>query len=302
MNNYIQALKILWPALKQQKKLLIYVVTGILLLIGMSTAFLEWRTFFYNNVQAYNSKNIYLGLLIFTGLALVYVFIYGLTSFYTRYLEFGCRQFLYEKFSPLASLFHEKGIANTEQRIQDDTLRFSKTSIALLKALLDSSVRLPIFLFILASTAKAWMIAVVLIYAIVGTILSRKVANKLIVAEYTQESLEAKLRRDIIVSIDKKSNMPTLKEIMGNWNELALRQKYLSYYTSFYGQISVIFPFVMLIPMFLSKTILLGTLFATASAIEQVLGSLSVFVDSRDLVVDLSMTTRRLKELEIKNT
>lgn len=296
---YLTALKLLFPALKQNKKLAALVFSGVLIMIGLSTCFLKWREFFYNSIQKYDAPSIYLGLGLFTGLALVYVFIYGLTSFYTRYLEFSVRQFLFNKYILKSKSKHEGGVTVVEQRVQDDPLRFAKTSIALVKAILDSSVRLPVFLFILATVAKWWMLVAVLVYAIIGTILSKKVSNKLVAVEYYQESLEAELRRDIIsYNNSNRLELPSLKSIIANWQELALRQKYLSWYTSFYGQLSVIFPFCMLMPLFLGKAILLGTLFSTASAIEQVLGSLSVFVESRDLVVDLSMTSKRLTEME----
>jgi len=296
---YIQAIKMLAPALKANKKYTALVISGVLIMIGLSTCFLKWREWFYNSIQKYDSHSIYLGLLVFTGLALVYVVVYGLTSFYTRYLEFGTRQYLFDKYMPKARELHQNGITVVEQRTQDDPIRFARTSIALMKSILDASVRLPVFLCILAAVAKPWMLLIVLIYALLGTLLSKKIANKLIVAEYHQESLEAELRRDIIsYNNTDRVELPTLKTIIGNWAELALRQKHLSWYTSFYGQISVIFPYCMLVPLFLNHTILLGTLFSTSSAIEQVLGSLSVFVESRDLVVDLSMTSRRLKEME----
>ena len=295
---YISALKLLLPALKENKRLTTLVISGTILMITLSVGFNKWRSFFYDNVQKYNEHNIYLGLGIFCILALLFVFIYGLSSYFTRHLEFKTREYLYNKLSLIAQQKHNSGVQNVEQRIQDDSLRFAKTSIALLKAILDSTVRLPVFLYILAAVAAPWMLLIVLIYAILGTLLSKKVASKLINAEYNQESLEAALRRDVIASLNEQKTLPTLKQIMLNWNELALRQKSLSYYTSFYSQISVIFPFIMLMPMFLSKSITLGVLFATSAAIEQVLGSLSVFVESRDLVVDLNMVTRRLKEME----
>jgi len=295
---YIYVIKLLFPALKENKKYTALVTLGTLIMIGLSVAFNKWREFFYNEVQAYNSSKIYLGLGIFTGLALVFVLVYGLTSFYQRYLEFGCRQYLYNKFSRVAQSKHDLGIKVVEQRLQDDSLRISQNALALLKATLDASVRLPVFLFILASTAKVWMVGAVLVYAVIGTVGSRKVAKKLIAAEYYQESLEADLRRGIISSLSTKSELPTLKYIVKNWAELALRQKHLSYFTSFYGQISVIFPFIMLMPLFLNHVIMLGALFATSSAVEQVLSSLSVFVENRDLVVNIAMQSQRLQEID----
>lgn len=295
---YLYTLRLLKPALKENKKLTALVIAGTLIMVGLSVCFNKWREAFYNAIQAYDATKIYYGLGVFTALALVFVFVYGISSFYQRYLEFALRQYLFNKFSAIAQEKHDQGIVALEQRCQDDSLRLSQNALSLLKAVLDSSVRLPVFLFLLYSTAKLWMVGAVIIWAAIGTLGSRKVASKLITAEYFQESLEAKLRRELIQSLQSKLPLPTLKDIIANWQELALRQKYLSYYTSFYGQISVIFPFVMLMPLFLNHTIMLGALFATSSAIEQVLQSLSVFVESRDLVVNINMCGKRLKELE----
>ena len=290
---YLYVLKLIYPALKENKKNTALVTIGTLLLIGLSVLFNKWRSFFYDEIQAYNASNVYLGLVYFSILAIAYVFIAGLTVYYQRYLEFGCRQFLYNKY--VTNIHND--INNIEQIVQEDTIRISQNTIALLKATLDASIRLPVFLFILAATAKLWMVGVVIVYALGGTLGSRKVAQKLIDAEFIQESLEAKLRRDLLGSIKEKSPLPTLKEIMNNWAELALRNKLLSYYTSFYGQISVIFPFIMLIPMFLDKVITLGVLFATTAAIGEVLSSLSVFIDNRSIVVDINMQAKRIKTL-----
>jgi putative ATP-binding cassette transporter len=290
---YLYVLKLIFPALKENKKNTAIVTIGTLSLIGLSVAFNKWRSFFYDKIQAYDAHSVYLGLLYFSVLAIAFVFIAGITVYYQRYLEFGCRQFLFNKYISRI----DSGVNNVEQIVQEDTIRISQNTLALLKATLDASIRLPVFLFILASTAKLWMVAVVVIYALGGTFFSRKVARKLIDAEFVQESLEAKLRRDLISTIKEKTELPTLKDIMSNWGELALRNKLLSYYTSFYGQISVIFPFIMLMPMFLDKTITLGVLFATTAAIGEVLSSLSVFIENRDILVNINMQAKRIKTL-----
>ena len=294
---YIEALKILYPALRKQKKLISLVISGLLSMIALSVGFSYWRGYFYDNIQQYQVHNIWLGIYIFIGLALVNVVVYGMTSYFTRFLEFGIREFLYDKYS---KVIQDVDVPSKDQRLCEDTLRFAKTIIALIKAVIDASVRLPVFLFILWSVASPWMVLVVLVYAVFGTLGSKWVASKLVILEYSQEAKEARLRRAAIKSIEEHTEMPSLDEIRENWVLLAVRNKYLSYYTSFYSQLSVIIPFVMLLPLFLNHVILLGVLFQTAAAIEQVLGSLSVFVDSRDLVVDLQMVTTRLKELDKK--
>jgi len=290
---YLKSLRLLFPALGTQKKNAFILLTTVLALIGLSVLFNEWRGSFYTSIQVYDTNKIWLGIAAFIGLALINVVVYGLSSYYQRFVEFGIREYLYLKFTS-----GHKEVPNADQRLQEDTLRFARTSLGLLRALIDAGIRLPVFLFILASIAKPWMVLVVVVYAILGTIGSRKMAAPLVDLEFQQEAKEAELRRDCIRAVELKTPYPLLGAIKENWNLLATRNKVLAYYTSFYSQIGVILPFVMLLPMYLSHAILLGVLFQSSSAIEQVLQSMSIFVESRDLVVDLSMTSRRLGEME----
>lgn len=290
---YLKAIRILLPALKTQTKNAIIVLTTVLALIGLSVAFNNWRGFFYNSIQIYDTQKIWLGIGIFIALAMVNVVVYGLSSFYQRFLEFGVRESLYNRFTS-----GHKDVPNADQRLQDDTLKFARTSLNLMRALVDAAVRLPVFLWILASIAKPWMVAVVVVYALLGTLGSRKVAQPLVDLEFQQEAREAELRRSLILAIETKVKYPLLDRIKENWLLLATKNKVLAYYTSFYSQIGVILPFVMLLPLYLHHAILLGVLFQSSSAIEQVLQSMSIFVESRDLLVDLSMQTKRLGELE----
>lgn len=292
---YLQALKILWPALKTKVKLSLKVLTGILISIGLSVAFSYWRKFFYDSIQCYNAPQVWLGLAIFTGLAVLWVLVCGLTSYYTRFLEFHVREFLYEKYKKLIAIAN---VPNKDQRAQEDFLRFASVSLSFLRAIIDAVVRLPTFLVILLSVAPWWVVAVALTYCVVGTILSKKVANKLVILEYVQEGREADLRRAIIHSVEEKKEMPTLDKVKENWVQLAIRNKYLSFYTSGYNQLSVILPYIMLLPLFLSKAILLGTLFQVAGAVSEIFDSLSVFVNSRDIMVNLQMVVKRISELE----
>jgi putative ATP-binding cassette transporter len=290
---YLTALRMLIPAIKIQKKNSVIVLGTILAIIGLSVALNEWRGSFYSAIQIYDTKHIWSGIVEFIVLALACVFVYGISSFYQRYLEFGVREYLYNKYSK-----GHKEVPNADQRLQDDSLKWAKTSLALLRALIDAGVRLPVFLFILATIAKPWMVGIVIVYAALGTLGSRKVARPLVDLEFQQEQKEAELRRGLITAIETKDKYPLLTEVKLNWEKLAIRNKYLAYYTQFYSQISVIFPFIMLLPMYLSHAILLGILMQSSSAIEEVLKSMSIFVESRDLIIDLQMQTRRLSELE----
>ena len=58
------------------------------------------------------------------------------------------------------------------------------------------------------------------------------------------------------------------------------KQKQIGWFTSFYGQLAIIFPFVVAAPRYFSGAIPLGGLMQTASAFGQVQGALSWFIDA----------------------
>src|SRR6202008_2876385 len=68
--------------------------------------------------------------------------------------------------------------------------------------------------------------------------------------------------------------------VIGNWWKLMLKQKQLTRLTSFYGQLAIIFPLVVVSPRFFSGQMQLGGIFQTASAFGQVQGALSWFISA----------------------
>lgn len=292
---YLQALKILWPSLKNNKKLSLLVLSLVTLLVALSVAFNYWRGEFYNKIQAYDANGVFIYLGVFSGLAALYVLFYGLNSYFTRYLEFSVREDLFERYK---TSWQNINVLNPEQRISNDLISFARLSIGLLKTIIDSSLKLPLFLFILFSIANWWVAGVLLIYAILGTIISRLVAKKLINLEYIQEQREAEFRKSMTYAVDSKLPIPTLEDIKKNWKFLAVENKKLNFFVSGYAQLGVILPYLMMLPLYLSKKIALGTLFQAASAADSILDSLSTLVNSRDVIVELSMVTQRISELE----
>lgn len=294
---YLQVWRLLFPALKENKKNSFLVVAGVLIMIALDVGFNSWRGLYYNALQIYDSKSVFLYLGLFCLLAIAYVLVYGFTSYFQRYLEFGVREHLFDKFS---ATWKSSNVSNPEQRLSSDGIIFGQLSLSLLKAIITATVKLPVFLCILYTVASWWVASILFLYAIGGTILSQIVSRKLINLEYLQETKEAEFRKLITYAVDKNSTFPTLDDIKTNWKLLATQNKYLSFFTSGYDQAGVIFPYILLLPLYLSKKILLGSLFQVAGAAREVLDSLSILVNSRDIIVQLSMVTRRLTEMEDK--
>ncbi len=73
-----------------------------------------------------------------------------------------------------------------------------------------------------------------------------------------------------------------------------LKQKQLTWFTSFYGQVAIIFPFVVASPRFFSGAMPLGGIFQIASAFGQVQGALSWFLNAYGSFANWKATVDRL--------
>ena len=86
--------------------------------------------------------------------------------------------------------------------------------------------------------------------------------------------------------------------VLGNYLALIKAQKSLIWFTSFFGQAAVVFPFVVAAPRFFSGAIQLGELMQISSAFGRVQDSLSWFVDSYSSLATWRATTDRLTSFE----
>src|SRR5258705_13953 len=82
--------------------------------------------------------------------------------------------------------------------------------------------------------------------------------------------------------------------VIANWWALMQKQKHLTWFTSFYGQLAIIFPLVVASPRFFSGQIQLGAIFQTASAFGQVQGALSWFINAYTNFATWKATVDRL--------
>ena len=82
--------------------------------------------------------------------------------------------------------------------------------------------------------------------------------------------------------------------IVTNWLAIMSRQKKLTFLTAGYGQISSVFPFVVVSPAYFAGAIQLGGLMQTASAFSSVQGALSFFVTAYRALAEWRAVIERL--------
>ncbi|MBT9505915.1 ABC transporter ATP-binding protein/permease [Rhodoferax sp.] len=215
---------------------------------------------------------------------------------------------------------------NPDQRIQEDINQFTTYTISLTMGLLNAVVTLASFVGILwglsggfafsfqgsAYNIPGFMVWMAVLYCAAGSILTHYIGRPQIKLNFEQQRVEADFRHHMVrvreysesIALDKGETVERAQldlrfsRVLGNYLQLIRAQKNLVWFTSFFGQAAVVFPFVVAAPRFFSGAIQLGELMQISSAFGQVQGSLSWFVDSYSNLASWRATTDRLTSFE----
>jgi putative ATP-binding cassette transporter len=195
---------------------------------------------------------------------------------------------------------------NPDQRIADDIRLFIELTLTLGVGFLSSVVTLasfatilwtlsaaaPLHLFGVSYDIPGYLFWIALVYAIVGTALTHLIGRPLIPLNFQQQRYEADFRFNLVRTRENSEQIALLDgepaetarlldrfgHVVRNWHGIMIRQKKLTFLTAGYGQISLIFPLIVVSPAYFAGAIQLGGMMQTASAYTSVQGALSFFV------------------------
>ena len=215
---------------------------------------------------------------------------------------------------------------NPDQRIQEDINKFTQYSVSLSMGLLNAVVTLVSFIGILWTlsgpisfglggqtfTIQGYMVWAAVLYCLVGSVLSHFIGKKQVVLNFFQERYEADFRFRMVrvrefsesIALDKGESVEKAQlgarfaDVLANYLALIRAQKNLIWFTSFFGQAAIIFPFFVAAPRLFSGAIQLGQLMQIATAFGKVQDSLSWFVDNYSALASWAATTQRLSGFE----
>lgn len=278
----------------------------------------EWFNEFYSALQAYDSEAVYNGLLKFTVLAFAHI-IFAVYAYYLQqtlslrwrrwltksYLSRWTGKTLYYRMEMFAD-----GTDNPDQRISEDINLFTARTLSFATGLLRSITTIFCFIFVLYKLSgdfsfplmghtiaiPGYLVWAALLYSVIGTWLTHLVGKKLISLHFTQQKREADFRyamvrlREMAESIAFYSGTESAEKeghilrnrfakVVSNSIFIIKKEKELSWLTNFYGQVAIIFPFLVAAPRYLSKGISLGGLMQIANCFGKVQESMSYFVD-----------------------
>ena len=289
-----------------------------------------WYALFYNALQNRDFAAFTYQILRFSGLAAVYIFA-GVYQVYLRQmLQIRWRNWLtgryVERWLQNGTFYRMQlsngGADNPDQRIAEDINGFVGQTLILGLGVLESVVTLGSFAFILwelsgsitiaGLTIPGYMLWAAILYAIVGTWLTNRLGLPLVSLNFQQQLYEANLRFALVrlrenaegvalyggEEAEQKGIESRFSNVVSNWWGIMRRQKLLSWFSSGYTQIAIIFPFVVAAPRYFAGAFQLGELMQTAQAFGQVQTALSWFVTNYTSLAEYKATVNRLSGFE----
>lgn len=317
-----------WVSEQRVKGLaLLATVVGLALaLVWLEVQFNYWNNDFYNTFEKKDQAEFFRQLGKFGLLAVGYIVTAVYRLYFMQMLQIEWRSWMTGRFleSWMKDQAHyrmqllDRGTDNPDQRIAEDLRLFVELTLSLSLGLMSAVVTLVTFIAILWTLSGAmqifgidipgYMVWVALVYATLGTWLTHVIGRKLIGLDYNQQRYEADFRFALVrlrensegVALYRGENEELSRfhqrfaNVIGNWWALMRKQKQLGWFTSFYAQLAIIFPYIVVSPRFFSGAMPLGGIFQTASAFGQVQGSLSWFINAYTLFAQWKATVDRL--------
>lgn len=312
-------------------RLLLSVIIGLNLgEVYINVLLNKWNNDFYNALQAVDKNAFVAALIRFSYLAGIFIIIAVYKTYLNQMLRIKWRRWLTGHYLAdwlgkrnyyRMQLFGGKA-DNPDQRISEDIEQFIQLTLGLSLGLLSSVVTLFSFLNILWGLSGAlefevygthiyiegYMVWVALVYAVIGTWITMKIGRPLVLLNFNQQRFEADFRFSLVrfrensesiafykgEAREKENFMKRFSSVVDNFWQIMLRQKILNWFISGYGQIAVIFPFIVAAPRFFAGKIQLGGLMQTASAFGQVQGALSYIIEAYTSIATWKAVIERL--------
>ena len=306
--------------------LLAAVVGFTLALVWIEVQFNSWNKGFYDTFENKDRLGFYLELGRFTLLAVIFIVLAVYKQYLQQMLMIEWRAWLTENYlsdwlegqAYYRLQLLDRGTDNPDQRIADDLNIFVDLTLTLALGLLSAVVTLVSFVGILWTisgalevagfTIPGYMVWVALVYAIGGTWLTHAIGRPLIDMNFNRQKVEADFRFALVRLRENSEGVALyhgeagehvnfsrrFANVIANWWAIMQKQKQLTWFTSFYSQLAIIFPFVVAAPRYFSGAAPLGTIFQTASAFGQVQSALSWFINAYSSFASWKATVDRL--------
>ncbi len=283
----------------------------------------EWFGEFYDMIQKALSKpnaitieEYWASLFSFIVLAAMYVGVAVIVSYFTSHYLFRWRTAMVEYYHSV----YEKArkIEGASQRVQEDTIKFSRIMESLGTSLIEAimilvefmpilfglSIGIPIFFFGdweygLIVGALLWSIGGTIFLVILGLIL------RLVGVEYDLQKKEAAYRKILVIAEDDGTVRPkSIEELFDDVRSIHflsyIRYLYFNIGRIAYLQANVLSAYVFLAPAIVAGAVTLGVMQQIIRAFGRVEGSMQYILKAWPTIIELASVYKRLREFEYK--
>ncbi|MGY0217024.1 ABC transporter ATP-binding protein/permease [Endozoicomonadaceae bacterium StTr2] len=300
------------------------------LIVELAVLYSNWNRDFFNLMQNEEWANFWNMLAQFAGIMVLYTCVDLTEDVLRRTLHIRWRRWMtfsyLERWLTGSKLYrqqlHPEASDNPDQRVSRDIHEFCHRTMSMGLDLLRTVTSLFSFTLILWNLSGSlefelggsqwvipgYMVWVAILYSIVGTWLTHKVARQLTGLNFQQERREADFRFHLMrirehaesvtmqqgESAEKQRAIGFFGHIWNNWNRLTWVKLRFNGFTSGYNEVARIFPYLVAAPRMMSGALQLGDMMQTATGFYRVQEAFSWFVDSYEQVAEWRAVTDRL--------
>tara|TARA_Y100000741_G_scaffold354021_1_gene327830 strand:- start:33 stop:1037 length:1005 start_codon:yes stop_codon:yes gene_type:complete len=297
------------------------ILTSIWLQVQIDVKINEWFGVFYDMIQkALGTPNAitmgeYMGSLwLFAQLAALSIILGLAASFLTSHFLFRWRTAMVEWYHSVYD--KARTIEGASQRVQEDTIKFSRIMEGLGTSLIESVMVLveffPLLMGLSVGIPILWfgdwqygLVSGAFIWAVGGTVLMIILAwlLRLVGIEYDLQKKEAAYRKILVIAEDDGSIRPkTLEELFDGVRKIHFKSYLYYLYFSIgrlaYLQANVLAAYIFLAPAIVAGIMTLGVMQQIIRAFGRVEGSLQYLFRAWPTIIELASVYRRLREFE----
>ena len=283
----------------------------------------EWFGVFYDMIQkalatpnAITLQEYFASLLSFITLAGMYIALYVAISFFTAHFLFRWRTAMVEWYHSVYD--KARKIEGAAQRVQEDTVKFSRIMESLGTSLIEAimilvqfipilfglSIGIPIFFF---GDWQYGLITGALIWTLGGTIFLIGLGwiLRLVGVEYDLQKQEAAYRKILVIAEDDGNVRPKrINELFDDVRKIHfksyIRYLYFNIGRMAYLQANVLSAYVFLAPAIVAGVVTLGVMQQIIRAFGRVEGSMQYLLKAWPTIIELASVYKRLREFESK--
>ena len=297
------------------------ILTSLWVQVKIDVEINKWFGEFYDMIQKALSKpnsitieEYWESLFSFISLAGLYVSVYVIISFFTAHFLFRWRAAMVEWYHSVYE--RASNIEGASQRVQEDTIKFSRIMESLGTSLIESimvliqfipillglSVGIPIFFFGdwqygLITGALIWTLGGTIFLIALGWIL------RLVGVEYDLQKKEAAYRKLLVIAEDDGNIRPKkIEELFDDVRSIHflsyIRYLYFNIGRMAYLQANVLSAYVFLAPAIVAGVVTLGVMQQIIRAFGRVEGSMQYLLKAWPTIIELASVYKRLREFE----